>query len=327
MRAPDFWRHRGLASTALLPAAWLYDAAGRLRRFQGRRQAAGIPVVCIGNLVTGGAGKTPLTLALAQSLASRGLAVRILTRGYGGRLAGPVPVDPLAHDFRDVGDEPLLLARAAPVIVARDRVAGARLAVATGGQILLMDDGLQNPSLAQDLRLIAIDGGYGFGNGRVLPAGPLREALGRGLARVQGAVLIGDDRFGLAERLAGILPVARARLIPDTDPAGWAGRRVFAFAGIGRPGKFFDTLAELGADLVETRSFPDHHPYTDAEIAAILAAADAAVAVAVTTAKDRLRLPPALRDRIETLDVALAWTSGADRRIVEHLIAPLLPKS
>ncbi|MGB8843590.1 MAG: tetraacyldisaccharide 4'-kinase, partial [Aliidongia sp.] len=213
-----------------------------------------------------------------------------------------------------------------PVIVARDRVAGAALAVASGGQILLMDDGLQNPSLAQDLRLIAIDGGYGFGNGRVLPAGPLREALGRGLNSVHGAVLIGEDRFGLAERLVGTLPVARARLVPETDPARWAGRRVFAFAGIGRPGKFFETLAELGADLIETRSFPDHHPYTEAGIAALLAAADAAGAVTVTTAKDRLRLPPALRDQIETLNVALAWTSDADRRIVEQLITPILPK-
>lgn len=326
MRAPDFWQYQGPASTALLPAGWLYDAAGRLRRALIRPQEAGIPVICIGNLVAGGAGKTPLTLALADTLTRRGLAVRILTRGYGGRLAGPVLVEPLTHDFRDSGDEPLLLTRAAPVIVARDRVAGAALALAGGGQILLMDDGLQNPSLAQDLRLIAIDGGYGFGNGRVLPAGPLREALGRGLARVQGAVLIGEDRFGLAERLARTLPVVQARLVPDTDPARWAGRRVLAFAGIGRPGKFFDALTALGADLVVTRDFPDHHPYTEAEITAILADAEAVDAIAITTAKDRLRLPRALRDRIETLNVTLTWTSDADRRIVEGLIAPVLPK-
>jgi tetraacyldisaccharide 4'-kinase len=200
------------------------------------------------------------------------------------------------------------------------------MAVADGGQILLMDDGLQNPSLVQDLRLIAIDGGYGFGNGRVLPAGPLREALGRGLARVQGAVLFGEDRFGLAEQIGSLLPVARALLAPQTDRADWSGRRVLAFAGIGRPQKFFDTLAGLGARLVATRSFADHHPYRDAEIAALVAAAEAAGAVAVTTAKDRLRLPPGRRDRIETLEVALTWTSDADRRIVERLIEPLLSK-
>jgi tetraacyldisaccharide 4'-kinase len=325
MRAPEYWRRRGRLSTVLLPASWLYDAAGRLRRAASRPARAGIPVLCIGNLVVGGAGKTPLTIALAETLARRGLAVRILTRGYGGRLVGPIMVDPATHDFRATGDEPLLLARTAPCIVARDRAAGADLAVAGGGEILLMDDGLQNRSLVQDLRLIAIDGGYGFGNGRVLPAGPLREGLVRGLARIQGAVLIGPDRFGLAERLSTRLPVARARLAPRTDAALWPGRRVLAFAGIGRPQKFFDTLVELGAELVATRSFPDHHPYQAAEIAGLLGAAEAAGAVAVTTAKDRLRLPPGPGDRIETLEVALVWTSDADRRIVEQLIAPLLP--
>jgi len=324
MQAPEFWRGRGPASTALLPAGYLYDAAGRLRRHLARPVSAGIPVLCIGNLVAGGAGKTPLTLALARDLTRRGLAVQILSRGYGGTLAGPVRVDPATHGFRDTGDEPLLLAEAAPCIIGADRVAGAALAVAGGARLLLMDDGLQNPSLVQDLRLIAIDGGYGFGNDRVIPAGPLREDLARGLARIQGAVLIGEDRFGLAERIGHVLPVARAALVPQTDRARWAGRRVLAFAGIGRPQKFFDTLAGLGATLVATRSFADHHPYDVVEIAAVLDAAAASEAIAVTTAKDRLRLPPALRDQIEVLDVALAWTSEADRRIVEQLITPLL---
>ncbi|MEI9983334.1 MAG: tetraacyldisaccharide 4'-kinase [Aliidongia sp.] len=326
MRAPDFWQQRGAASTALLPAGALFDAAGRLRRRLAHPVDAGIPVICIGNLVAGGAGKTPLTLALAEDLMRRGLAVRILSRGYGGTLVGPIRVDPDRCGFRDTGDEPLLLARAAPCIVARDRPAGAALAVESGGQILLMDDGLQNPSLVQDLRLIAIDGGYGFGNGRVMPAGPLRESLDAGLARVQGAVLIGEDRFSLADRLGRRLPLARARLVPTGDAARWAGRRVLAFAGIGRPQKFFDTLAGLGAQLVATRSFADHHPFTAVEIADLLDAAAAQGATAITTAKDRLRLPPGSRDRIETLDIALAWTSEADRRIVEQLILPLLPK-
>ena len=325
MRTPEFWRGRGPASTALLPAGYLYDAGGRLRRYLAKPIAAGIPVLCIGNLVAGGAGKTPLTLALAQDLTRRGIAVQILSRGYGGALAGPVRVDPATHDFRDTGDEPLLLAQAAPCIVAADRVAGAALAVAGGAQLLLMDDGLQNPSLVQDLRLIAIDGGFGFGNDRVIPAGPLREDLVRGLARIQGAVLIGEDRFDLAERVGRVLPVARAALVPQTDPARWVGRRVLGFAGIGRPQKFFDTLTGLGATLVATRSFADHHPYDVVEIAAVLDAAAESDAIAVTTAKDRLRLPPALRGRVEVLDVALAWTSDADRRIVEHLITPLLP--
>ena len=325
MRAPEFWQQRGAASTALLPAAALFDAAGRLRRRLAHPVQAGMPVICIGNLVAGGAGKTPLTLALAEDLARRDLAVRILSRGYGGNLAGPVQVDPAIHSYRETGDEPLLLAEAAPCIVAHDRPAGAALARQSGGQVLLMDDGLQNPSLAQDLRLIAIDGGYGFGNGRVMPAGPLRESLESGLGRIHGAVLIGEDRFGLAETLSRRLPVARASLAPKTD-ASWAGRRVLAFAGIGRPQKFFDTLAGLGAVLVGARGFPDHHPFTAAEIDAILAEAASQDAVAITTAKDRLRLPTGSSDRIAVLEVALAWTTEEDRRIVEQLILPLLPK-
>ena len=325
MRAPEFWQQRGAASTALLPAAALFDAAGRLRRRLAHPVQAGMPVICIGNLVAGGAGKTPLTLALAEDLARRDLAVRILSRGYGGNLAGPVQVDPAIHSYRETGDEPLLLAEAAPCIVAHDRPAGAALARQSGGQVLLMDDGLQNPSLAQDLRLIAIDGGYGFGNGRVMPAGPLRESLESGLARIHGAVLIGEDRFGLAETLSRRLPVARASLAPKTD-ASWAGRRVLAFAGIGRPQKVFDTLAGLGAVLVGARGFPDHHPFTAAEIDAILAEAASQDAVAITTAKDRLRLPTGSSDRIAVLEVALAWTTEEDRRIVEQLILPLLPK-
>jgi tetraacyldisaccharide 4'-kinase len=326
MQAPRFWQRRGLISAALLPAGWLFDTAGRLRRAGTRPTSTGMPVICIGNLVAGGAGKTPLTLALAEDLAQLGITVGILTRGYGGNLAGPVAVDPAVHGFRDVGDEPLLLAETAPVFVARDRPAGAALARKSGAQVLLMDDGLQNPSLVQNLRLIAIDGGYGFGNDRVLPAGPLRENLARGLARVQGAVLIGTDRFGLADWLRPRLPVACATLVPKADPARWYRRRVLAFAGIGRPQKFFDTLASLGAEIVASRRFPDHHPYTEAEIAALIRQAKAKSAVAVTTAKDRLRLPPPWQAEIETLDVVLSWTGKADRRIVDRLILPLLLK-
>jgi tetraacyldisaccharide 4'-kinase len=324
MRAPDFWQRRGPVSTALLPAAWAYDMLGRRRRARTAPVAAGMTVICIGNLVTGGAGKTPLTLALAAMLQGQGWEPAILTRGYGGALAGPVLVDRAHHSFQEIGDEALLLAAAAPCVVARDRIAGAKLAASGGGRVLLMDDGLQNPSLIQDLKLIAIDGGYGFGNGRVLPAGPLREDLARGLGRVQGAVLIGGDRFGIERRIGGRIPVAHSALVADETARSWTGRRVLAFAGIGRPQKFFETLAALGAVLAGTRGFADHHPYRPAELEALLAEAKLLDAVPVTTAKDRVRLPQPYRDRIETLDVKLAWTSDADRRIVERLIASIL---
>lgn len=324
MRAPEFWQRRGPVSTALLPAAWAYDVLGRRRRARTMPVAAGMKVICIGNLVTGGAGKTPLTLALAAMLKGEGCEPCILTRGYGGALAGPVLVDPVRHSFLEIGDEALLLAETAPCIVARDRIAGASLATSCGGRILLMDDGLQNPSLVQDLKLIAIDGGYGFGNGRVLPAGPLREDLARGLGRIHGAVLIGEDRFDIERQIGRRIPIAHAALVAGEADRSWAGRRVLAFAGIGRPQKFFETLEALGAVLVGTCGFADHHPYRPAELDALLAEAEALEAVPVTTAKDRVRLPQPYRGRIEVLDVKLAWTSDADRRIVECLIASIL---
>ncbi|HVJ53761.1 MAG TPA: tetraacyldisaccharide 4'-kinase [Aliidongia sp.] len=315
MRAPEFWTRRGWESAALAPAAALFDTAGRIKRALATPWRAPVPVVCVGNLTVGGAGKTPVVLALAQAL---GVNVHLLTRGYGGSLAGPVRVDPARHDFRAVGDEPLLLARAAPTWVARDRAAGAKAAVAAGAGLILMDDGLQNPSLRQDLRLIVVDGGYGFGNGRVLPAGPLREDLRRGLARVHGAILVGDDRAGAGARLAG-LPMARARLAPRNEIAG----RVLAFAGIGRPRKFFETLEAIGAELVERVGFPDHHPYGAAEIEALLARAEALRATPVTTAKDAIRLPPGLRERVAVLEIELAWASVADEAAIMDLLTRL----
>jgi tetraacyldisaccharide 4'-kinase len=312
MRAPEFWRGSGWAASALGPLGFLYDLAGRWRRRTTTPWRAPVPVICVGNLVVGGAGKTPVVLALAKVLSRRGVAVHLLTRGYGGSEAGPIRVDPARHDFRAVGDEALLLAEAAPTWVAHDRAAGAKAAAAAGARLILMDDGLQNPTLHQDLRLIVVDGGYGFGNGRVLPAGPLREDLRRGLARVHGAIVIGENR---TDARFGALPVAHARLAPR---GGFTGRAL-AFAGIGRPGKFFETLATLGVDLVETIDFPDHHPYRESEITALLDRANAAGAVAITTEKDRVRLPPALRDAVATLAIDLAWASEADAVLIEAL--------
>src|SRR5689334_14659171 len=214
---------------------------------------------------------------LSRLLAARGKAVHVVTRGYGGQLAGPLAVDPARHGAEEVGDEPLLLAAAVPTWVARDRAAGARAAVAAGAEILLLDDGFQNPALAKDLSLLAVDGGYGFGNGLVMPAGPLREPFGAGLARAQAVVLIGEDEAGVVRTIEaglGRLKLLRADLVPAADAAAeLAGRRVLAFAGIGRPAKFFVTLERLGAEIAETRAFPDHHPYAASEIETLLAAA------------------------------------------------------
>ena len=327
MQAPEFWRRRGWPAWALEPAAQTYAAAGALRRALAHPVRATVPVLCVGNLVAGGAGKTPVTLELARLLTAAGHRPHILTRGYGGALSGPVRVDPTSHDFRAVGDEALLLAAAAPTWVAHDRPAGARAAAAAGAELILMDDGLQNPSLIKDLALMVVDAGYGFGNGRVMPAGPLREPRPRGLARAQAAVLIGKDTAGFGADLARDLPVARARLVPSGDIAQWHGRRVVAFAGIGRPQKFFDSLIALGVELIAGIGFPDHHPYRPEEMTDLIGQAEQAGATAVTTTKDWVRLPADLRARVETLAVQLAWAGPDDEALIQRLIQPVLARS
>lgn len=324
MRAPDFWaadKGSGAALAALLaPLGLAYDLAGRLRRATTRGASVGVPVVCAGNLVAGGAGKTPVALALAAALAADSRKVHLLTRGYGGNRRGPCRVDLESHGTEEVGDEALLLAHAAPTWVARDRLAGAQAAVAAGAQVIVMDDGFQNPSLAKDLSLLVVDGGYGFGNGRILPAGPLRERIDAGLARADAVVLIEPDARNLAPRLAAVRPLLRARLQPAAGAPDLAGRRVLAFAGIGRPEKFFASLRQAGATLVATRAFPDHHPYGRQEIEDLLAEAETSSAQAITTEKDAVRLPPALRARVAVLPVVVAWQDTAE---LDRLLQPL----
>jgi tetraacyldisaccharide 4'-kinase len=315
---PEFWAARGLLSTLLQPLAWTYALGTAARNVAARPWPAPVPVICVGNLVLGGAGKTPVTLALAQKLRAEGRAVHILSRGYGGRLAGPVAVDPARHDAAAVGDEPLLLADVAPCWVARDRIAGAKAAINAGAEMLLLDDGLQNPSLAKSLSLAVIDGGYGLGNGRVVPAGPLREPAAVGLARADAFVLMGEDETALAPALVD-RPLLRARLRAENAGA-YSGAAVVAFAGIARPAKFFATLESVGARIVERHAFGDHHPYTVAELEALRRLRDAhAGARLVTTAKDFVRLPAAWRDAVEVLAVAVAWEDEAALdRVIER---------
>ncbi|MBK1841086.1 tetraacyldisaccharide 4'-kinase [Azospirillum sp. YIM B02556] len=324
MKTPAFWyRPPGLASTLLAPLGALYGLAGRRRIAGTVPHRVAVPVVCVGNLVAGGAGKTPVGLALIAALQARGVAVHALTRGHGGREAGPLAVDPGRHGAADVGDEAILLAGAAPCWVARDRVAGAERAVAAGAGAIVMDDGFQNPALHKDLALVVADGAVGFGNGRLIPAGPLREQVADGLARADALVILGEDRHGLAA-LAGGVPVLAARLEPDPAAAArLAGREVLAFAGIGRPEKFFATLKALGARVVERVPFADHHPYRPAEVAALIDRAAASGAMPVTTAKDAVRLPADLRTKVAVLPVSVRW---GDEEALAALLTHLLLK-
>ena len=320
MREPSFWwREPGIAAHALAPFSALYGAVAqaRLRR---RGHRASVPVVCIGNLTVGGAGKTPTAMTTARILKSMGELPVFLTRGYGGTLAGPLEVDPTHHNANLIGDEPLLLALVAPTIVARARPEGADTAAACGASVIVMDDGLQNPSLCKDLSVLVVDERRGLGNGGVIPAGPLRAPLAAQLASVHALVLIGESlrADGVAEEARKRnLPVLRARLRPDTKSIARLGRgRVLAFAGIGDPEKFFTTLADAGISVAAARSLPDHHRYTRIEARALCEEADREGLMLVTTEKDLVRLvrdeqAAELAARAQALPVSLAFEDVA----------------
>jgi len=282
-----------------------------------------LPVICCGNATAGGAGKTTVALDLGQRLQARGLAAHFLLRGYGGKLKGPARVDPTTHDSRAVGDEALLLAAIAPTWVSADRAAGGTAAQAAGAQAIIMDDGLQNPTLEKTLSLLIIDGSYGFGNGRVIPAGPLREPVFAAAKRCQAAVLIGEDETGALAQLPADLPVLRARLVPGPEAAVLAGKPVVAFCGIANPRKFFTTLQEAGAVLAARHPFADHYPFDDQEIRDLLAEAEKLRATPVTTRKDIVRIPPALRPGIQVVSIALAWDDpAAIEALLDKVLAP-----
>ncbi len=311
MQAPRFWRNPadrpGLAARLLTPAAWLWAAKTVARVARPPKVVPGVPVICVGNLTAGGTGKTPTVMALLQRLSER--TPHALSRGYGGRLEGPVQVDETKHRAEDTGDEPLLLSTFAPTWIARDRAAGAQAAEAAGAGVIVMDDGFQNPDVAKTLSLLVIDADAGFGNQRVIPAGPLREPVAAGLARADLLVTIGSDaaQDRLSEAVPALAPHPRlrARLAPLAMGMPWSSLRVIAFAGIGRPEKFFATLRAEGADVVATHSFPDHAPYSEMMLNRLQREASAAGAQLVTTEKDAARLPPEIRRQILTLPVRL----------------------
>jgi tetraacyldisaccharide 4'-kinase len=294
MREPGFWHGpSSLNSHLLKPLAALYGAiaAKRLRR---SGLNAGIPVLCVGNYHVGGAGKTPTVLALAKLLRELGETPVVLSRGYGGKLRGPVKVDPDRHAASDVGDEPLMLANRLPVVVARKRAEGVPLARAQNASVILMDDGFQSPAVVKDASLIVIDSERGLGNGQVFPAGPLRAPLRPQLVRTDALVIVGGGAAAVAvaaEIAAQGKPVLRAHLKPDAaQVAELRGQRVLAFAGIGDPARFFNTLRASGIDVIRERAFADHHPYAQGEIEGLIAEAKRDALMLVTTEKDLARL-------------------------------------
>ena len=323
MREPAFWhRPPSWISRLLMPLGVIYGLiAGH--RLQRKGFDAGIPVLCVGNYHVGGAGKTPTVLALAKLLRDLGETPVVLSRGYGGRLRGPIQVDPARHVADDVGDEPLMLARTVPVVVARDRLNGVALARSQGASVILMDDGFQNPAIAKDAALIVIDGDRGLGNACVFPAGPLRAPLPPQLARTDALIVIGHG--AAAEPVAAAIaaqgkPVLRAHLTPDdASVASLRGQRILAFAGIGDPARFFNTLRASGIAVARERAFADHHPFSQGEIESLIAEAKRQGLTLVTTEKDlaRLRggegLPEWAKD-IVPFAVTLAFEDAAQLR-------------
>jgi tetraacyldisaccharide 4'-kinase len=308
MKTPGFWyQPKGLAANVLSPFGLLYRMSGSVRRMLAMPYRAQVPVICVGNIVAGGSGKTPTALALAEMLKQQKYNPVFVTCGYGGVESGPLRIDPTTHTATEVGDEALLLARAAPAWIGRDRTAAIRQAEKEATHIIL-DDGLQNPNVLPDLSLLVIDGETGLGNGCLIPAGPLRETLNEALKRVQAVVIIGktnDAVFHMPHNSRA--KVIAARIEPDLSAAFPRTQPFFAFAGIGRPEKFYQTCRATGMMLAGTQDFADHHVFTGGELDRLAQQADGLGAQLLTTDKDAVRLPTEFRARVMTLPVRLIF--------------------
>lgn len=302
MKAPDFWQKNSFLKYLLLPLGWVYGRLGAWRWQVTEPMELPIPVICIGNLVAGGAGKTPVAMALGEILHARRLPFHYLSRGYGGAgLETPQCVTP-RHDAATVGDEPVLLSTVAPCWVCRDRKLAANAALRAGAHLLVMDDGYQNPSMHKSLNILVIDGSYGIGNGALIPAGPLRESWENGIHRADAVIFVGKDLHGLRHRIPPEVPQFTGFMEPQT-PLRDLTQPALPFAGIGRPEKFFTMLRDAGVKLAATAPFPDHHRYTEADLQQLRQRAATLKATLTCTTKDAVKLPPHFRDEIQVVHV------------------------
>ncbi len=323
MRAPAFWSRPTpfWLAPLLWPASAIYGALTHQRMARSGWRAP-VPIISVGNFTAGGAGKTPTALAIARALLEHGERPAFVSRGYGGTLKGPHRVDPAHDQARETGDEPLLLARLAPAYVARDRAAGARLAIAEGATCLILDDALQNPALTKDLSIAVVDGAAGLGNGRVIPAGPLRAPFEAQLPFSDLVLVIGEDGTGIAKRIGERKPVLSAQIMPQGEHL--AGTNVIAFCGIALPEKFQRSLEACGARVIERIDFADHHTFADAEAQALLARAASTGAKLVTTEKDHVRLTgSSMLEKLATASLVLPIRLTVDEALFEAVYRAL----
>jgi tetraacyldisaccharide 4'-kinase len=324
-RMPKFWQKKSVFASILpdilIPFSVIYYSIVLLRNRRIKPEKLTVPVICAGNFTAGGAGKTPLAMKIAEEISkSSQKKIAFVSRGYGGTNQGPLKVDMAAHGAEDVGDEPLLLARIAETWIGKDRLETAKAAIANGAKIIVMDDGLQNPTVEKDLSLVAIDGGFGLGNSLVIPSGPLREPLMRGLKRADAVVFIGNDKNDELPFLSRYTRIIRAKLQP-VDAESLKGKKAVAFAGIGRPEKFFETLENIGVQLIDKIPFLDHHFYRRTELLELIEHAEKLDCILITTEKDYVRLPANLREKILAVPVKLEIP---DRTIFDALLQPYL---
>lgn len=303
MRTPSHWKDNNLLSVVLCPLGWVYGLMTALRLKFIKPRKASVPVICIGNLTAGGTGKTPVAISFSHLLRSHGYNPFFITRGYGGKIQDTL-VDKNNHQAQDVGDEPLLLAEASPVVVNSNRYNGAIKAQNNGADCIIMDDGFQNPKLHKDLSLLVIDGGFGLGNSRCIPAGPLREFTNSGLKRADAILIIGEDEKNIASQIKN-LPIFKGSILPCRPEKGR--KEIIAFAGIGRPDKFYTSLEEVGFNLMKKIDFPDHHYYNEEELNQIITKAQTLGTDIYTTSKDFVKIPIELRPHFRVLEITIQW--------------------
>ncbi|CAO5674468.1 MAG: Tetraacyldisaccharide 4'-kinase [Holosporales bacterium] len=319
-KAPKFWDKDSFLSRILAPFSWCYFLLIRLNKKRITPVQLSVPVICVGNLVMGGAGKTPTVIAIVEILKQMGQNPHIISRGYGAIVKGLKKVDHKWHHYLQVGDEPLMLSKVAPTWVCPNRIKSAKAAIQDGATVIVMDDGFQNSSLFKDLNVLVVDAYQQFGNGKLFPAGPLREPFNEGIERADLVVVVGEEK---PQNLSHLKNVLQARFKPKTLPEKQQ-ERIIGFAGLGYPQKFKISLLNAGYKVVDFVTYPDHFPYTITEIEKLLKKAKGKKAKLMTTSKDAIRIPAPYKEKIHVFKINLEFENT---QILEDCLKKTISKN